>query len=211
MKPKIFQLKKFPMDMARVILGIIFIPTYRVKKYYLSADIKAEIKSFYGTIIAANHRSFADPFILNSCFWYRRFHFTASEQVMRGIRGKLLTGAGCIEIDRTITDFEAVKKCVNVLKSGWPLGMFPQGGINRDEVKGGVALIAAMAGVPIVPTYIAPREHWWQRTRVIFGKPIHIGEICTKKLPGKQDIDTICEVMKERYEACIQYDNELKK
>ena len=198
-KPKVFQLNKFPMDFGRLLL-MVLIPVFRVKKIYLCD--RQEIKNLGAALIAANHTGMTDPFILNASFWYRRFFYTASEEIMTGFRGKLLKGAGCIRIDRTIADYEAIKKCVSILKEGYLLGIFPQGHIGGEGMKGGVVLMSARAGVPIVPTHIERRAHWWQRHRVVFGQPIRISDVTDKKLPGVKETQAVIELMEERYEEC---------
>ena len=209
---RIFQLNKLSLDAGRVILSPLIL-FFRVKKYYAGEKCSKEvIKALDGAVIAANHSGFSDPFILNASFWYRRFYYTASEEVMSGFKGKLLKAAGCVKIDRTIADLEAIKKCVNILKEGYLLGMFPQGHINGDEVKGGVVLIAAMADAPIVPAYILKRKHWWQRHRLVFGEPIVVKEHIASRLPSAKDIEAVGQLMVERSEECRSFIiNELKK
>ena len=187
------------MDVGRVLLSPLIL-VFRVKKIYLCD--KSEIKNLGGALIAANHTGMTDPFILNATFWYRRFFYTASEEIMTGFRAKLLKGAGCIKLDRTIADYEAIKKCVSILKEGYLLGIFPQGHIGGEGIKGGTVMIAGMAGVPIVPVHIEKRTHWWQRHRVVFEKPINVFEVTGKKLPGKADIEKVTALMEERYENC---------
>ena len=187
------------MDVGRVLL-MVLIPWYRIKKTYICD--KKEIKDLEGALIAANHSGFSDPFILNACFWYRRFFYTASEEVMEGTRGKFLRAAGCVKLDRTIADYEAIKKCVSILDEGYLLGIFPQGGIGGEGLKGGAVLMAARANVPIVPVHIEKREHWWQRERIALGKPIYISEVTDRRLPNKQDTEKVIELMESRYGEC---------
>lgn len=193
---------KFTMDAGRVLLSPLIL-FFRVKKLYVPGKIsKEQLRSLKGALIAANHVGFSDPFILNATFWYRRFFYTASEEVMEGIRGTLLKAAGCIKIDRTAADIRAVKRCAEVLKEGYLLGMFPQGHIGGDALKGGVMLIAAMAKVPVVPAFIIKRKHFWQRHRVVFGEPIVISEYTDRTLPGKKDMESLLKIFDERCKEC---------
>ena len=179
---------------------------FRIKKYYIPGKSSREtIKALSGAIIAANHTGFSDPFILNAAFWYRRFYYTASEQVMSGFKGKLLKAAGCVKIDRTIADLEGIKKCVNILKDGYLLGMFPHGHINGEDVKGGVVLIAAMAGAPVVPVYIQKRKHWWQRHRMIFAEPVNVKDHMASRLPSAAEISDIGNMIAERINEGREY------
>ncbi|MGI6072572.1 MAG: lysophospholipid acyltransferase family protein [Lachnospiraceae bacterium] len=193
--------RKLTIDIGNVFLSPLILH-FRVKKLYADNVSPEEIKALKGALIAANHVGFSDPLILNSIFWNRRFFYTASEEVMTGFKGRLLNAAGCIKLDRTTADFEGIKRCAAVLKDGSLLGLFPQGHIDGDGAKGGMVLIAAMAKVPIVPTYIGKRKRFWLRHKVVFGKPVNIADYTQKFLPGKNEIDMILEEYDRRMEAC---------
>lgn len=196
---------KITMDAGRVLLSPLIL-FYRVKKIYIPGKSdKKTISGIRGGLVAANHQGFSDPFILNASFWNRRFFYTASEEIMSGFKGWLLTGAGCIKIDRTIADLQAIKRCAEVLKEGYLLGMFPQGHITGGEFKGGVMLIAAMAGATIVPAYIIKREHFWQRHRVVFGEPIAVRDYVSRALPGKKDLEILLQSYDDRMKECMEY------
>ena len=197
--------QKIAMDGGRVVLSPL-IPYLRVKKYYLDGEQgREQIKKLGGAIIAANHQSFIDPFILNAVFWHRRFFYTASEVLISGVHGWLLTKAGCIKIDRTKTDMSAINRCVDVLKEGYLLGLFPQGTIAGGAAHGGMIMIAAMADVPIVPAFIKLRKNVLGRQQVVFGRPIYLKDYCSKKLPNKKEMETILNVFDQQMSACQNY------
>lgn len=199
---KNYKFNKFWMDMGRVVLSPLIL-FFRVKKYYVPGGITGEeVKNLKGALIAANHVSFADPFILNAAFAGKRFFYTTSEEVMTGLRGKLLSAAGCVRIDRTSADFSAIKKCASILKDGYFLGMFPQGHIGGEGVKGGMVLIAAMTGATIIPAYIEKRTNILKRQRLVLGKPIVVSDICRKKMPDKSETEEILKVFDERCSEC---------
>lgn len=194
-----------PMDMGRIVcagtpLG------YRLRKIHVSGE-KYQGKLKGGAIIVANHVDFGDPFVLGTCFWYRRLFFLTAKEVMADpVRAILLKGIGCIRIDREISDIDAIRKCVAVLKEGKCLAVFPQGGIHREgeieQIKSGAVLIAMQAGVPLLPVYSNKREHWWQRRRIVIGDPFDCREYCDKKFPGVADINRLSELLLEKMEAC---------
>lgn len=158
-----------------------------------------------GTLIAANHQGFIDPLVVSCTFWYRRVHFLAAEVVMsHKIVAPLLRGMGCIKIDRTISDIEAIGKSVAVLKEGRCLVMFPEGGIKKEvtQVKAGAALIALQAGVPILPMYSAPRKHWWQRRVAVIGEMIHPKEHLTRMIPSVEDLERISSLLLSEIDKC---------
>ena len=200
---RIFRIDKLPMDIGRFFLTAL-IPFYRIKKIYLGKkeDVKA-LKD--GVVLSANHSGFSDPMILETAFWYRRVHYVAGEIAMEGtLRGALMKAAGCIRLDRNTTDLKAIRACTQVLKDGFLLSMFPQGGISGEEAgfKSGIMLIATQADVPVLPLYIVKRKKWWQRIRLVIGEPLYWRDHCEKKLPSMKDLEHLTKRLEEEYEAC---------
>lgn len=197
--------KLLAMDAARAVCSVL-IPVFRIKRLTPDGQ-KYREKIQGGAIVAANHTSFVDPFIVGVTFWYRRLHLLVAEIVMGGkLRSCLLKGVGGIKIDRNATDLEAIKKSVEVLKAGRLLAIFPQGGINKqddvDSIKSGAVFIALMAGVPIIPMYIKPKAHWYDRQAVVIGETIYPSKLCTKKIPGIADTEAITKMLAEKLTDC---------
>lgn len=180
------------------------IPVYRIKKIYLGDPEKVrQIKD--GAILAANHEGFSDPLVLETAFWHRRVHYVVGEVAMGGkIRSAFMRAAGCIRIDRNTTDLKAIKQCVQVLKDGFLLEMFPQGAISDETAgfKSGILLVAVQADVPIIPMYIIKRDRWWKRYRLVIGDPFYWREYCEKERPGLKDMEKLTEQLEEKYEEC---------
>ena len=80
-----------------------------------------------------------------------------------------------------------MRKAVRLLKEGKAMIMFPEGTRSLSgrflKPKPGVGMIASMAGVPVVPTYVAGTNNlsaalWRKRPLVVrFGEPIAPTEI----------------------------------
>lgn len=204
-KPKLFNLRRFPMDIARLVCSPLLL-WYRMKRLTPAGEVcKTHIQG--GAILAANHTTFSDPFLLGVTVWYRRMFFMAAEIVMQGkLRSWLLKGVGAIRIDRNGTDIEAIRKSVDVLKQGHLLAIFPQGGISQGEqiqtLKSGVVLIALQAGVPIIPMHIYPRKHWYERRVVVIGDALDPKEYIQKKFPSTADIDRVSQKLMEEMNRC---------
>ena len=199
-KPKLFDIKKLPMDLARLVCSPLIL-WCRMKRLTSTGEpFKNRIKG--GAVLAANHTSFFDPFLLGVAVWYRRMYILAAEVVMKTkLRSWLLTGAGAIRIDRNGTDIEAIRKSVKVLKEGRLLAIFPQGGIREDgevqALKSGAILIALQAGVPIIPMHICPAKHWYSRRVVVMGEPFDPKAYIQKKFPSAADMDRAAQQLTE--------------
>lgn len=206
--PPLFNPRLLPMDMARLVCSALLL-WYRMKR------LTPEGKKFTGhirggAILAANHTSFADPFLMGVAVWYRRMYFLAAEAVMKGkLRTWLLKGVGAIKIDRSATDIDAIRRSVEVLKKGHVLAVFPQGGISHDTeiktMKAGAVLIALQAGVPIVPMHICPKKHWYSRRTVIIGNPIDPKKYIKNKFPSTKDIEQVSQVLMEEMNLCMMH------
>lgn len=201
-----FDLRLLPMDIARIVC-IPLLLWYRIKTLTPEGK-KYKNRIQGGAILAANHTSFADPFLVGVAFWYRRTFFLAAEAVMRGrLRTWLLKGVGAIKIDRNSSDIEAIHKSVSILKSGHVMSVFPQGGISGNEeitaLKSGAVLIALQAGVPIIPMHICPKKHWYSRRITIVGNTIDPRDYIKKKFPSTQDIEMVSQILMEEMNRCM--------
>ena len=193
------------MTAARIVC-IPLLLVYRMKR--ITPDGKPyKTKIHGGALMAANHTSFADPFLVGVAFWYRRLFFLAAEVVMQGkLRSWLLRGVGAVRIDRNAADIEAIHKSVDILKRGDLLSIFPQGGISKEDqnqsLKSGVTLIALQAGVPIIPMYIVPAKHWYERRVVVIGDTLDPKAYIQRKFPTTADIELVTAKLLEEMNRC---------
>lgn len=205
-KTGLFRWKRLLMDIARLVCAPLLL-VYRMKRLTPEGEkYRGRIRG--GAIVAANHTSMADPFLVGVAVWYRRLFFLVAEVVMQGkLRSWLLKGVGAIRIDRNTADVEAIRNSVNVLKEGHLLAVFPQGGITAGEevqtLKSGAVLIALQAGVPIVPMHIYPRKHWYSQRVVVIGNEVDPRKIIQKKFPSTADIEKVSQVLMEEMNRCL--------
>lgn len=202
---RFFRLTHFPMDMARLVCAVLPLILRLRRRTPEGEKYTKKIKG--GAIIAANHTSFSDPFVVGVTFWYRRMHFLVAEIVMKGkLRSWLLKGVGAIRINRNGADIEAINRSVDKLKEGYLLTVFPQGGIQQndtiDTVKSGAVLMALRADVPIVPIHILPRKHWYNSRTVVIGNALYPRDFCQKKMPSTADIQAITDALAAELKRC---------
>lgn len=212
-KAKVFDIKKLPMDLARFfLLPLTLLAPIRK----LDCDLQRYKTHLTGPyVIVSNHTGFLDPILMTVCFWYRRVHFWASEEVMTGFRAKLLSAAGCIRVDRKAFDIQAIRSAVQVLKDEKRIvAVYPQGQIQNDDqisqVKSGAILIALKAGVPILPVYIPKKKHLFCRRTAIIGKPLSF-ETFYHRTPALSDIDALAGAMLDGLNACANAYQSLNK
>ena len=108
-------------------------------------------------IIVANHSSLLDPVILGVSIKPKIFFIAAAYLFEIRWLGYLLRKANSIPVQRE-NDISSLKRALKILKAGGVLGIFPEGGVDRQKddlpIKAGAAYLATKVGVPIVPIKI---------------------------------------------------------
>lgn len=132
-------------------------------------------------ILVAPHRTWWEPILFALAASPKEFSFMAKKELFKNpILGWILRHAHAFPVDRFNPGPSAVKIPVRLLKQGdLSLIMFPSGTRYSSELKGGAALIAKLAKVPLVPAvYQGPTtfkdflKH--KKSYVGFGDPIAI-------------------------------------
>ncbi|MBV8499472.1 MAG: 1-acyl-sn-glycerol-3-phosphate acyltransferase [Candidatus Eremiobacteraeota bacterium] len=128
-------------------------------------------------IVACNHVSYLDPAAMG-CFCPRRISYMAKKELFEiPLLGALIRALGAYAVDRRGSATSAIKRSLEVLQSGGAVGIFPEGTRNRSgdvEAQTGVALLASLAGAPVVPASIRGTEKALRlgRIDVAFGAPL---------------------------------------
>ena len=135
-------------------------------------------------ILVAPHRTWWDPVYMAFATKPKQFIFMAKKQLFENrVFGWWIRMCGAFPIDRENPGPSAIKYPVNMLKkSNRSLIMFPSGSRHSTDVKGGVAVIAKMAKVRIMPVvYAGPMSlkglAAGERVDMNFGNPIDISDI----------------------------------
>ena len=169
----------------RIILRIFFIGLFRLLTRLTVTGIE-NIPLEGGCILTNNHVGLADGPLVYSLI--RRNDATGlvakKHQDNPPIRWIVNTAQG-IWIDRTRTDFQAIKDASVLLRNGGLLGIAPEGTRSKTggmiEPKPGVSYLASKFDVPIIPIAITGTESTkailtFRRPKVTatIGKPFHL-------------------------------------
>lgn len=174
--------------------------------YKIKVEGRENIPKGEKIILAGNHISYFDPFLLFLAT-YRPVAFMAKVELFaRNPKNTLLTNIidnwrigwmdrlGAFSVNREKLEVSTIKTARDVLKTKrWTLGIFPQGGIRKngkiEKVNKGFAVLAKMVKVDILPISITGCEsynwNFWHKKHIT----IKIGE----KISAAQDVDDICE------------------
>jgi glycerol-3-phosphate dehydrogenase (NAD(P)+) len=139
-------------------------------------------------ILAANHRSFLDPFVIG-CLVRRPVYFVAKKELFeKRWQGWILNRLGAFPVKRGESDEESMATARGVLERGGALVIFPEGTRHRSgplgRPKRGVGRLALETGAPVVPIAVMgtdrARRGWkirpvWVRVRC--GKPLRFPRV----------------------------------
>ncbi|MDH6363852.1 1-acyl-sn-glycerol-3-phosphate acyltransferase [Enterococcus sp. PF1-24] len=161
-------------------------------------------------ILVAPHRTWWEPVHMAVGASPKKFSFMAKEELFKNpILRYILVHANAFPVKRDNPGPSAIKTPVKLLKdTDLSLIMFPSGTRHSTALKGGMALIAKMAKVKIVPcVYQGPLTFKGvlkrKRITVRFGEAIDISDI------KKMDKDGLAEVETRLQGAFDQLDTEI--
>jgi glycerol-3-phosphate dehydrogenase (NAD(P)+) len=136
-------------------------------------------------IVAANHRSFLDPFVIGVTLpWRRPLHYVAKVELFeRRWQGWLLSRLGAFPIRRGESDADAMETSRRIHGRGGAVCIFPEGTRIRAgslaEPKRGVGRLALETGAAVLPVAVVGTEHvrrgWRIRPRKVklrVGRPM---------------------------------------
>ena len=163
---------------ARIIFGFLFHTIFPLR--FHNAQIVEEMQPPY--IIMANHRSFADPMALAIKVKRYEIRFIGKRELAHGrLKSWLFSGLHMILVSHHATDMAAMRQCMQTLKEGHILGIFPEGTRHQpemmQEVESGTAIIALRARVPLLPVYIDGKIRPFHITHIYYGKPMELDDL----------------------------------
>ena len=142
---------------------------------------KKNLRKKGSMIIAANHQSNRDVFILGAHVC-RKIQFMAKKELFKNkLGGAILRSWGAYPIRRGEADITAIKTTLRLLKKGKVLAIFPEGtrieNTSMQDVKNGVAMFASKTESPIVPAFFEKKPKPFRCNRFLIGKPFYVSEI----------------------------------
>jgi 1-acyl-sn-glycerol-3-phosphate acyltransferase len=139
-------------------------------------------------IIAANHRSFLDPFVIGTMTRRPVYYMAKKELFKHRLAGWILHSLGAFPINRGAADEDAMGTARQILERGDVVVIFPEGTRTRPgglaNPKRGVGRLALETGAPVVPVAVLGTEDvrrgWRIRPKKVHlraGRPINFPKV----------------------------------
>ncbi|MBQ9299146.1 MAG: 1-acyl-sn-glycerol-3-phosphate acyltransferase [Clostridia bacterium] len=202
------KLERTPLyTLCRGIFGALFHTLCPIK--YYNTQILDQANAPY--IIISNHKSAVDPFVLAVPTKKYEIRFIGKREITGNkLVEWAVTQLHMIPVSRHATDMSAMRACMQVLRDGQVLGIFPEGTRHLPElmqtVESGAAMIALRANVPIIPVYLSGRVRPFHKVRARVGQPMQISDIREQGV-NSDTIKLLCDRIRETFYAMRDADN----
>ena len=161
-----------------------------------------------GVILAANHRSFLDPFAIGVCV-RRPVYFMAKQELFTNrLMGWFLNCMGAFPLRRGASDHESMATALALLERGEAVVIFPEGTrISHGSLgrpKRGVGRLALQSGKPVVPIAVTGSEGARDGWKI---KPVKVHVRCGPPLTFPRVADPspfLAGEVTERIWPCVQ-------
>lgn len=165
---------------ARSIVASVLKPLYRIK------IIGSENFPKDGSVLlCSNHIHNFDPLVVGITV-QRPVHFMAKEELFNvPVLGGVVKKCNAFPVKRGMSDREALRQGLKVLKGGHVLGLFPEGTRSRNGELGkglaGAGFFALRSEAAVVPCAVIGPYKSFRRLKVVYGKPITMDHLRQEK------------------------------
>ncbi|MBZ5202286.1 1-acyl-sn-glycerol-3-phosphate acyltransferase [Planomicrobium chinense] len=154
-----------------------------------------------GVLLCSNHINALDPPVVGMTA-PRTVHFMAKEELFKlPVLGPILPKVNAFPVKRGMSDREALRTALKVLKSGEVVGLFPEGTRSTDGVlkKGlsGAGFFALRGNADVVPCAIIGPYKMFRKVRVVYGKPILMDPYRERKASADEVTEVIMSSIQE--------------
>ena len=141
-------------------------------------------------VLVGNHYRIWD-IVHMACTTKEKVHFITKQELYKSkFLGHLCDIVEAIPVSRDGQDAKAVMTALRYLKKGEKNSMFPEGTRNRTDadllpLKGGAALFAIKARVPVYPVMCLRKTRFFRRTKIVVGDGFELSEFYDKRMSAE--------------------------
>jgi 1-acyl-sn-glycerol-3-phosphate acyltransferase len=148
-----------------------------------------------GVLICSNHINNFDPPVVGIKIPRPVYYMAKEELFSIPIFGKIVRMCNAFPVKRGMSDREALRKGLNILKDGHILGLFPEGTRSKTGELGkglaGAGFFASRSNAAVVPCAIIGPYKILHKIKVVYGKPIKMDELRKNKVSAEQVTELI--------------------
>lgn len=166
--------------LGKFISSTVLFPLYRIKVIG-----RENFPKEGGVLLCTNHINNVDPPVVGiTC--PRTVHFMAKEELFQApILKSLLPKIKAYPVKRGMSDREALRNTLKLLKSGKVVGLFPEGTRSKTGELGeglaGAGFFALRGEANVVPCAIIGPYKAFRQVKVVYGKPIDMAPYRERK------------------------------
>ncbi|MFD2679527.1 lysophospholipid acyltransferase family protein [Bacillus seohaeanensis] len=180
---------------ARGVVKVVLTPLYRIETIGLENFPKDG-----GVLLCANHIDNLDPPVVGLTA-PRPVSFMAKAELFSApILKTLLPHIRAFPVKRGLSDREALRSGLRLLKEGNVLGLFPEGTRSKTGELGkglsGAGFFALRSNAHVVPCAIIGPYKPFRKLKVVYGKPISMSELREQKVNAEQATQAIMDQIK---------------
>ncbi|WP_408006544.1 lysophospholipid acyltransferase family protein [Pseudalkalibacillus sp. A8] len=187
-------------NLGRNLFNGIFFAGYKLRVSGLENVPKED-----GVLICTNHISFLDPPLVG-CSSGRTVHFMAKAELFKvPVLKSILPGIHAFPVRRGMSDKQALRRGLELLRNGKAVGLFPEGTRSKTgsiaDGLAGAGFFALKTDAKVVPCAIIGPYKLFKEVKIVYGSPIDFSELKEQKASAKVATEKIMEEIRKLYEA----------
>jgi 1-acyl-sn-glycerol-3-phosphate acyltransferase len=165
---------------------------------------KENIPQSGAVLVCSNHIDNLDPPVVGMTF-PRPVHFMAKEELFKlPVFGAILKNVRAFPVKRGMSDREALRKGINILKEGNVLGLFPEGTRSKDGKLGkglaGAGFFALRTKADVIPCAIIGPYKLFGKVKIVYGQPVKMEALREEKASAEYVTDQIMDSIQQLIE-----------
>ncbi len=185
--------------LGKVLCTAVLKPFYRIKVIGQENFPKEQ-----GVLLCTNHIDNLDPPVVGLTA-PRPVHFMAKEELFQlPVLKAVLPNVNAFPVKRGLSDRQAIRKALELLRSGQVVGMFPEGTRSKTGELGkgltGAGFFALKGDALVMPCAIIGPYRPFKQLKVIYGEPIDMTPMRERKASAEEATEAIMDAIQKLIE-----------